>query len=135
MNTYKIKNITNTLEKRHPNFNSIVIINYVDGMVNKEIRINPDGVVYFTINQLPISVRSLELKGLIQITNHPKLTRKPKSEGDKPENSKKPKKNKKSKIGEKIVETPIPKKTKKEKTSEIDQENIQPDEIKTEKKE
>ena len=120
MNTYKIKNITGSLEKRNPHFDSDVIINYVDSMLNKQIRLKPDKSVYLTINKLPISVHKLQLDGLIQITNHPKLTEKPKTEKEEIKKviSKTTKKTsnpiKKGEIKKKIVETPLSNTTKKE---------------------
>ena len=132
MNTYKIKNITKGLEKRDPNFNSTVIINYVDGMLNKQIKIKPDDVVYLTIKSLPISVNKLQLNGLVQITNHPKLERKPKMDDTVKNKSNKKKVTsikppKKVDFSKKITETPLsvaPKKEKKEENNTVKKEEV-----------
>jgi hypothetical protein len=134
MNTYKITNKTKELEKRSPYFNTDVILNYVDGMLNKKIVLKPEKFVYLTINSLPISIHRLQLDGLVQITNHPKLTQKPKTEKVEPKKTpvKKAKQSvtpiKKGEVKKKIVETSLSGVTKKESKPE------EKTEVKTEEK-
>ena len=68
MNTYKITNITNTVGKRDFKYNSILDISYVDSMIKKVIKINPNNSIFLTVKSLPLSVQRLRAKGLITIT-------------------------------------------------------------------
>lgn len=67
MSTYKITNITNTIEKRNVKHNSTLIIDYVDGMENKCVNIKPNETIYITISSLPISIQRLRMKNLISV--------------------------------------------------------------------
>jgi hypothetical protein len=67
MSTYKITNITNTIEKRNINFNSILNVEYIDGMKKKGIVIKPNETIYITISSLPISVQRLRIKNLVSV--------------------------------------------------------------------
>ncbi len=73
MNTYQIKNITDTLEKRNPHYNTDVIIPYVDKMISKTIKIKPGLSVYFVTDSLSVSVYRLRLMGLVSIISSPNL--------------------------------------------------------------
>lgn len=68
MSTYKITNITNTIEKRKVKHNSILNVEYVDGMEKKSIKIKPNETVFITISTLPLSVQRLRVKNLVSVT-------------------------------------------------------------------
>ena len=68
MNTFKVKNITDRLGKRHPNFNSTLNIGYVDQMERKNLLLEPKKTMFFTTTSLPLSLHRLRMKGLITIT-------------------------------------------------------------------
>lgn len=68
MSTYKITNITNTIEKRNVKHNSILNVEYVDGMEKKSIKIKPNETVFITISTLPLSVQRLRVKNLVSVT-------------------------------------------------------------------
>lgn len=68
MNTYKIKNTTKNLAKRDQQFNSEVRIEYVDEMEKKVMFLKPDQTLFFTAASLPLSVRRLNVKGLISVS-------------------------------------------------------------------
>lgn len=72
MNTYQIKNITDTLEKRHPRYNTDVLVSYIDFMFNKKHTISPGKSLYLSIDKLPPSVNKLRLDGLVIVINNPK---------------------------------------------------------------
>lgn len=67
MATYKIINITSSLGKRNPNFNSTLSISYVDGMERKTILLKPEDTLYYTTSKLPISVQRYRMKNLVSI--------------------------------------------------------------------
>lgn len=67
MNTYKITNITNLVNKRDFKFNSELEIEYIDGIRKKSIMVKPGNSVYFTAQSLPLSVHRLRIKNLITI--------------------------------------------------------------------
>lgn len=68
MSTYKITNITNTIEKRNVKHNSILNVEYVDGMEKKIIEIKPNETIFITIPTLPLSVQRLRVKNLVSVT-------------------------------------------------------------------
>lgn len=68
MTRYKITNITNLLGKREFKNNSILDIEYVDGMLKKKIQIRPNETIYLSLNKLPISIHKLRIKGLVTVT-------------------------------------------------------------------
>ncbi len=67
MPTFKIINITNTLGKRDPKYNSIATIDYVDRMQKKKMMINPGETSYLTITQLPVSVQKMMVIGNLSV--------------------------------------------------------------------
>ncbi len=67
MSTYKITNITNTVEKRNAKHNSILNVEYVDGMEKKNVSIKPNETIFITISSLPLSVQRLRVKNLISV--------------------------------------------------------------------
>jgi hypothetical protein len=67
MSTYKITNITNTLGKRELKNNSILTVDYVDGITKKSLNIKPGEFVYLTVPTLPLSVHRLRVKNLITV--------------------------------------------------------------------
>lgn len=64
---YKITNITNSLDKRNMNFNSILSVIYVDNMENKNVKIKPNESIYVNVNTLPISIQRLRIKNLVSV--------------------------------------------------------------------
>lgn len=73
MKTYKIINITSELDKRHPQYNSNLIITYVDDMMNKNAVLEPKKSIYLRINKLPLSVYQLKIDGLVRVIEMPIL--------------------------------------------------------------
>lgn len=67
MNTYRIINVTERLEKRHPFYSTTVELKYVDEMLNKKISLAPNNDVYLQIDGLPITFYRMKIDGLIQI--------------------------------------------------------------------
>lgn len=68
MNTYKLTNITNRLNKRHPNFSSTLNIDYVDQMERKNLLLKSDETIFFTATSLPLSLHRLRMKGFITVS-------------------------------------------------------------------
>ena len=68
MSTYKITNITSSVDKRHVKYNSILSIEYVDEMERKEIKIKPNETIFITIPTIPLSVQRLRIKNLLSVT-------------------------------------------------------------------
>jgi hypothetical protein len=68
MSTYKITNVTHLLGKRDFKFNSILDVDYVDGMLKKTVKIKPNDSLFLTVSSLPLSVHRLRVKGLIAVT-------------------------------------------------------------------
>ena len=70
---YRIKNITNLLDKRHRLYNTIVKIDHYDGFLKKEIELKPDMDIIMSHRILPLSIERLRMAGLIlinQITSY-----------------------------------------------------------------
>jgi hypothetical protein len=67
MNIYKITNISQTLGKREFKFNSVLNIDYVDGLTKKTILIKPNETIFLRINSLPLSVQRLRMSNLITV--------------------------------------------------------------------
>jgi hypothetical protein len=65
MNNYKITNITNQLGKRDVNFNSILDIEYIDGMTKKVFKLTPNQTVFMKLVSLPISVHKMRIKNFV----------------------------------------------------------------------
>lgn len=68
MITYKITNITENLGKRDVNFNKTLEISYVDDMMRRTINVKPQDTVYFTSNDLPLSVHKMRVKKLVSVS-------------------------------------------------------------------
>lgn len=62
MSTFKIVNITDTLGKRDPNYNSTLKIDYNDGMNRKTILLDPNKTTYLTIPSMPLSIHKMRMK-------------------------------------------------------------------------
>lgn len=82
MSTYKITNITNSIGKREPKYNSILDVEFVDHMVKKTVRVKPGNTIYLTAEALPLSVHRLRVKALVIVeeiseSELAKLTKKP----------------------------------------------------------
>jgi len=67
MSTFKITNITNQAGKRDFKYNSILDIEYVDGMSKKTAKIRPGDTMFLTVSTLPLSVQRLKLQNLITV--------------------------------------------------------------------
>jgi len=67
MNTYKITNTTHLLGKRDFKANSILDIEYINGLMKQNIKLKPNESVYITINSLPISIHKLRVNGLVTV--------------------------------------------------------------------
>lgn len=67
MANYKIKNITKNLEKRNPNFNSNVGVEYIDSMVKKTVQLKPDQEIIMVLNMISPSINRLKQKNMIII--------------------------------------------------------------------
>lgn len=86
MNTYKITNVTNLFGKRDSKFNSIVNIDYIDNRTRKVLTLKPNETVFLTVQSLPLSVRKMSMKKMIDVSEvslqsvlkKPKTTPKPK---------------------------------------------------------
>lgn len=68
MNTYKIRNITDHLGKRHPNYNSVLDIGFVDQMERKSMKLEPNKTIFFTATALPLSLHRFRMKGLVSVS-------------------------------------------------------------------
>jgi len=68
MNIYKITNITNTLEKRNPNYNRVLKIEYIDEMMRKYVSLKPGKDLYVKGNKPPFMVNKLRIDGLVYVT-------------------------------------------------------------------
>jgi len=67
MSTYKIINITNQLGKRNANFNSVLKIDYVDGMEVKSLFVKPNETTYLTVSSLPLSLHRMRIKSWVTV--------------------------------------------------------------------
>jgi hypothetical protein len=67
MSTYRITNITNLAGKRDFKYNSVLDINYVDGMMKKIKKVKPGDTMFLTVSTLPLSIHRLRVKGLITV--------------------------------------------------------------------
>lgn len=67
MKTYKITNVTNLFGKRDSQFNSVINIDYIDKRTRKVITLKPNETVYLTVQSLPLSVRKMNLKKMIDV--------------------------------------------------------------------
>lgn len=68
MNTYKITNITNQLNKRDIQYSTNVNVQYVDKMIKKTLIVKPGESVFLSIEKLPISIYKLKIKNLILVS-------------------------------------------------------------------
>jgi hypothetical protein len=67
MKTWKITNITPTLNKRVAKYNSTINIEYVDDMEKKSFSIKPNEVALFSASSLPISLHRYSMENIITI--------------------------------------------------------------------
>lgn len=67
MGYYKIKNITNTLAKRHPNKNSAVKISLHDGLKKSEYEISSGEEIAMECQTIPVDLQKLRIKGHVTI--------------------------------------------------------------------
>ena len=68
MKYFKIKNLTNTFEKRQFNVNTPLDITYIDSMVKKSKRIFPDETLYLQLSTLPLSIHKMRINGLVAVS-------------------------------------------------------------------
>lgn len=64
---YKIKNVTNLLDKRHPFVNTSVDIEYVQRSSKETIKLKVGEELIFDSDDLPISVHNLRIKKFIRV--------------------------------------------------------------------
>jgi len=67
MGNYKITNITKNLDKRSPNYNSTLSLEYPDGMIKKFISIKPDQQIVMILSTLPQSIIHLRIGNMIMV--------------------------------------------------------------------
>jgi hypothetical protein len=67
MANFKITNITNILGKRHPNYNTPLNIEYVNGFKKFNYSLRPNEEFFLTVSQLPISVHKLRMKNFVTV--------------------------------------------------------------------
>lgn len=68
MGIYKITSLTNMLGKRELKSNSVLEFDYVEGMINRTVKIWPGSSVFLNISSLPLSLQKLRVKNLIAIS-------------------------------------------------------------------
>jgi hypothetical protein len=74
MGYYKLMNVTNTLGKRDPHYNSVKNIEFKDIVGVKNIGINPGSEVIIEATYLPVSAQKLRADGFIMISEIDKGT-------------------------------------------------------------
>lgn len=68
MNTYKITNITNQLNKRDKMYKSPIDVVYVEKRIKKTINVIVGQSVYLTVPTLPLQLNRLRMKNLITVS-------------------------------------------------------------------
>lgn len=68
MGYYKIKNITNTLAKRHPRKDSVIKIDHKDGIKTKPYDLKSGEQITISCGNLPANLHLHRMKGLISVT-------------------------------------------------------------------
>lgn len=66
---YKIKSLTNTLDKRNNYKNRDLTINYNQGLLRKEYTLPTGNEIIFSCANLPVDIRKLEMQKLIIVEN------------------------------------------------------------------
>lgn len=74
MSYFKIKNITNSLGKRHPRFNTTQVIGYKSLLGNNEVSILPGTEIIIESEFLPASAQQLRIKGFVIVQEIDKTT-------------------------------------------------------------
>jgi hypothetical protein len=64
---FKIKNITNTLNGKHPSFNTTIDVKYNIKFRWYTQKIRPDQETILAVNDLPLELHKLRIKGLINV--------------------------------------------------------------------
>jgi len=145
MRTYKITNITNTLNKRNLYYNKTLDIEFPYDMKDQKVNLKPNDNIIFKTHHIPFNIQKLKIQGLVMIDD---ITRtensviKPKKKKKTKENSStktnKPKKQEKQTTtstpkGRKSTpkKKPTTKKTTK-KTTQPNQTNVVPENYSTE---
>lgn len=67
MAIYRIKNITDLLDKRHLNYKTIVNISYNEELIKKTIKLNVGTTKYMEFQQKPLSLQKLIMKGFVSV--------------------------------------------------------------------
>lgn len=67
MANFKILNITGTLAKRHPHYNTPLSIDYVTGYEKKSFSLKPNEEFFLTTPTLPTSVHILRMKNFVTV--------------------------------------------------------------------
>jgi hypothetical protein len=68
MKYFKIKNLTNTFNKRDVRANTVLNITYVDSMVKKIRVIYPNETLFLELSALPLSIHKMRINGLIAVS-------------------------------------------------------------------
>ena len=68
MKYFKIKNLTNTFEKRNAKTNTVLEVSYVENMTKKTKKIHPDEVLYIELPTLPLSIHKMRINGLVAVS-------------------------------------------------------------------
>jgi hypothetical protein len=74
MGYYKIINITNTLGKREPNYNTNLKIEFSNKFTTNTINLNSGKEIIIECNYLPISIQKLRTEGLLNVIDIDKNT-------------------------------------------------------------
>ncbi|MFW5847909.1 MAG: hypothetical protein ACOCVF_03235 [bacterium] len=64
---YKVRNVTKKLDKRHPFYNSPIELTYKSGFKNLTTSIIPNQEIILDTKEIPVSIKKLNLKKLIEI--------------------------------------------------------------------
>ncbi len=67
MANYKITNITKNIDKRNPNYNSSLTIEYPENMMKKTLILKPDQEVIMVLSSLPQSINHLRMSQMVLV--------------------------------------------------------------------
>lgn len=116
MGIHKITNITNTLNKRHPNYNKTLNVDFNVGFTKQSKKLQP-GSFIFMEGGLPLSIEKLRLDGLVLIEEKTKEGKAQKEFLQKNTKTTEKKKNSSSDIQKKTTTKKTPKKGRPKKTT------------------
>jgi len=67
MAIYRIKNITNLLDRRHLNHKTVVDLDYNDQLTKKTIKLGVGETKYIEFGNKPLSLQKLIMKGFVTV--------------------------------------------------------------------